>query len=63
MKVTVPFTVPAPGATGVTVAVSVTAWPDTEGFAEEVNVVCVAIRLTTWVTIGEVLLAKLASPA
>ena len=46
-KVTVPVGVPAPGATGETVAVKVTDWPNTEGFADEVTVVAVSALLTT----------------
>src|SRR5947208_12873893 len=45
LKVTVPVAVPAPGLFAVTVAVKVTACPDTEGWAEEVtNVVVPAFR-------------------
>ena len=39
LKVTVPLGVPAPGETGLTVAVKVTDWPKTEGLAEEVKLV------------------------
>lgn len=39
MKVTVPLGVPAPD--GVTVAVNVTDWPNTDGFREEVTAVVV----------------------
>ena len=46
-KVTVPVGVPAPGATADTVAVNVTDWPKTEGFADEVTVVEVLALLTT----------------
>ena len=35
-KVTVPVGVPLPGDTATIVAVKVTAWPETEGFADEV---------------------------
>jgi len=38
---TVPVRVPAPGATGFTVAVNVTDWPETEGLADEATVVVV----------------------
>ncbi len=45
----------------VTVAVNVTAWPNTDGFTEEVSAVAVAALLTVWAT--EPLLAvKLAVP-
>jgi hypothetical protein len=42
VKVTVPLGMPAPGATGATVAVYVTSWPTTgdEGFDEMAVVVC-----------------------
>ena len=41
LNVTVPVAVPLPGDTAATVAVNVTDWPNTEGFAEEVTVVVV----------------------
>jgi hypothetical protein len=47
---------------GVTVAVKVTAWPNTDGFTELVTVVVVASRLTVWVIAAEVLALKLPSP-
>ena len=46
-NVTVPVGVPVPGATGETVAVKVTDWPKTEGFADEVTAVVVSALLTT----------------
>jgi hypothetical protein len=46
-NVTVPTGVPAPGATGDTVAVNVTDWPNTDGFTDEVTVVEVFALLTT----------------
>ena len=46
-NVTVPVGVPAPGATGETVAVNVTDWPNTDGLTEEVTVVLVSALLTT----------------
>jgi len=46
-KVTVPVGVPAPGATGETVAVNVTDWPKIEGFTDEVTVVTELALLTT----------------
>ena len=63
VKVTVPVGVPEPGATAVTDAVKVTAWPDTEGLAEEVTVV-VLMALTFCVSGEAVLLLvlKLESP-
>ena len=45
-NVTVPVGVPAPGATGETVAVNVTDWPKTDGFTDEVTVVVVSALLT-----------------
>ena len=46
-NVTVPTGVPDPGATAETVAVNVTDWPKTDGFADEVTVVAVFALLTT----------------
>src|SRR5205809_921127 len=43
-KLTVPVGVPAPGAPALTVAVKVTAWPNTAALAEEITVVLVAGR-------------------
>ena len=59
---TVPVAVPAPGETAATVAVKVTDWPKTEGFAEDVKVVVVLALLTTWLTVELVLVTKLESP-
>ena len=39
LKVTLPVGVPLPGAAAVTVAVKVTDWPKTEGFADDVTAV------------------------
>jgi hypothetical protein len=61
LKVTVPVGVPAPGDTGATVAVSVTDWPETPGFAEEVTLEVVAAWLTVWVMRLDVLPVKLVS--
>ena len=62
-KVTVPPDgAPAPGGTGVTVAVKVTGWPKTEGFAEEATAVVVAALITSCVSVPELAL-KLLSPA
>jgi hypothetical protein len=44
---TEPAGVPLPGATGVTVAVNVTACPTAEGFGVDVTAVVVSARLTT----------------
>ena len=46
-NVTVPVGVPAPGAIRVSVAVKVTDWPETEGFADEVTVVAELDLFTT----------------
>ena len=46
-NVTVPVGVPVPGATGDTVAVKVTDWPEAEGFCDEVTVVVEFVLLTT----------------
>jgi hypothetical protein len=62
-KVTVPVGVPDPGATALTVAVNVTAWPNTDGSAEEISLVVLVALLTVWVRPAEVLLLKLLSPA
>ena len=57
-----PVRVPAPGATGLTVAVKVTDWPNTEGLAAEETTVVVSALLTVWVRFVEVLVRKLPSP-
>lgn len=46
-NVTVPVAVPAPGAVTEIVAVKVTAWPEIEGFTEEVTTDAVLALLTT----------------
>jgi hypothetical protein len=61
-KVTLPAGVPAPGATAATMAVKVTAWPETVGLAEEVSVVAVVAGLMTWLSAVVVLDAKLVLP-
>ncbi|GAO05929.1 hypothetical protein TPA0598_01_02990 [Streptomyces lydicamycinicus] len=50
-KVTVPVGVPAPGATGATIAVKVTVSPKTDGSGAEVTVVVVADGMTVWVSV------------
>ncbi|GAO05925.1 hypothetical protein TPA0598_01_02950 [Streptomyces lydicamycinicus] len=50
-KVTVPVGVPAPGATGATVAVKVTGSPNTDGSGDEVTVVVVDAWPTVWVSV------------
>jgi hypothetical protein len=62
-NVTVPVGVPTPGETALTVAVKVTAWPDADGFTDEVTVVELLALFTVCVMAAEVLLLKLASPA
>src|SRR5581483_11874078 len=62
-KVTFPVGVPAPGATALTVAVKVTAWPNADGLTEDVTVVVVLAWLTVCVSVAEVLVVKLVSPA
>ena len=62
-NVTVPVGVPEPGKSALTVAVNVTAWPKTDGFAEEATVVELFARLTVCVMAVEVLELKLLSPA
>src|SRR5262245_38882858 len=52
-NVTVPVGAPAPGATGVTVAVNVTGCPAAAGFAFDVTAVVVAALLTTCVRLPE----------
>src|SRR5437762_1842901 len=62
VKVTVPVGVPAPP---LTVAVNVTAWPDSDGFSDEARAVDVAAGwpgLTTWVRTAELLAASVPSP-
>src|SRR5207302_6955229 len=52
-KSALPVGVPAPGATGLTVAVKVTAWPNTDGLGAEVSAVVVPAWPTVWVSTGE----------
>src|SRR2546425_1171232 len=62
LNVTVPVGTPAPE---VTVALSVTVWPSEDGLGVLLMVVEVAAAagaLTTWLTVGEVLVAKVALP-
>jgi hypothetical protein len=51
-KVTVPVGVPAPGATGATIAVKVTFCPFAEGFCDEVTLVVVLALFTIWVVVA-----------
>src|ERR1041384_2227479 len=51
-----------PGATAPTVAVKLTDWRNTDGFADEVTPVVVSALLTVWVTLVEVLVAYWKSP-
>jgi hypothetical protein len=62
LNVTVPVVVPAPGLTALTVAVKVTDWPNTEGFAEEATVVDVLAWLTVCDRVALVLPEKFVSP-
>src|ERR1051325_5639426 len=61
LKVTVPLGVPLPGATAPTLAVKTTAWPNTVGLVELVNVVVLLSALTTWLRADEVLVLKFPS--
>src|SRR5206468_157306 len=65
LKVTVPVGVPAPGLFAVTVAVNVTACPDSEGLAEEVtpvvvpgSVVVVVVDVDVVVVVGGVVVVE-----
>jgi hypothetical protein len=62
-KVTLPVTVPVPGAITLTLDDRVTVCPVTDEFGVAVNVVVVAVRFTTWVMAGDVLGAKPLLPA
>lgn len=62
LKVTVPVGVPDPGATALTVAVKVTDWPKTEGFADDATAVVVLSVFTICVRMEEVLVEKLELP-
>jgi hypothetical protein len=61
LNCTVPVGVPEPGELVVTVAVNVTDWPKTDGFAEDVIVVVVSAWLTDCGSVPE-LVVKLPSP-
>src|SRR5437867_1147228 len=61
LKFTVPLGVPAPGTVAFTVAVNVTDWPNTDGFADELRLVDVDAWLTVWVSVPLVLVVKLVS--
>ena len=50
----VPVGVPDPGEVAVTVAVNVTDWPVTDGFAEDATAVVVAALFTVCVSVDEV---------
>src|SRR5947208_2239710 len=62
LKVTVPVGVPVPGGVADTVAVKVTACPDTVGLADEASAVAVAAWFTAWDSAGDVLPVKFGSP-
>ena len=55
LKVTVPVGVPVPGKVTIDVAVKVTDWPNTDGFADGLTVVVVRALFTVWVNTEEVL--------
>ena len=57
-----PVGVPLPGAAAATVAVKVTDWPKTEGFAADVTDVVVGSLVTVWVRTADELPVKLPSP-
>lgn len=68
LNCTVPVGVPEPGDAAATVAVQVTGWPETEGFADDdmevvVTAVVVTDCVTVWTRAVEVLARKLALPA
>ena len=62
LNVTVPVGVPLPGAPAATVAVKVTDWPKTDGFADDVTEVVVASLVTVSVRTDDTLPVKLLSP-
>lgn len=62
LKVTVPVGVPVAGEVALTVAVNVTLWPTTAGFAEGETEVVVSPVLTVWLNVELVLVLKLLSP-
>ena len=62
-NVTVPTGVPEPGLTAETFAVYVTAWPLTDGFADDVTVVVVRAASTTWLSAADEEAAYGADPA
>src|SRR5262249_36198678 len=62
VNTTEPVGVPDPGATATTVALNVTLWPTTEGFAGEVTLVIVLAGFTVCVTGLELLEVKLLLP-
>jgi hypothetical protein len=59
---TVPVGTPDPGAITLTVAVTVTDCPVTDGFTEDASDVDVEAGLTVWVRIGDVDPVKFTSP-
>src|SRR5262249_31303659 len=62
LNVTVPVVDPAAGATAVTLAVKVTAWPVTAGLTDDARVSVVAAGLTVTATAAESLAAKPLTP-
>ena len=61
-KVTTPLGVPEPGETALTVAVNVTAWPNTDGSGAPLTVVVVLALATAYEVAGDVLARKFALP-
>src|SRR3989442_3338393 len=59
LNVTVPVGTPVPGATGLTTAVSVTAWPITDGFGGAVRLV-VGLEITARFTARQGLVTEVA---
>jgi hypothetical protein len=55
LKITEPVGVPVAGATALTVAVKVTDWPRTDGFALEASAVVVEAAFTVCVSVEDVL--------
>lgn len=62
LNVTVPVGTPVPGLSALAVAVNVTFWPDTDGFAEEAIAEVVADLFTVCVRATDALAVKLVSP-
>ena len=63
LNTTVPVGVPVPGAVAITLAVTITGWPYSEGLALEVTEVVEVAWFTSWLRFDDVLLVKFVSPA